>query len=200
MSNHVHMLLQGELEDLSDLMQTVESGYALWFNQRHEHAGHVFQGRFWSEPIGDDDYLLQVIQYIHLNPTRAGICRAALYPWSSFREYVGTEVICDTSMVLDILDGPNGFQELVEGTSLPLPRLCDCGPLRELPDDELIEFCKSIIGEKELHDLPEASREERDVVLRKLLYSGLSIRQVERATGVGRGVIAHVRKRDFRDT
>jgi hypothetical protein len=44
----------------------------LRFNRRHGHSGHVFQGRFKSLLVEEDQYLLPLSRYIHLNPIRPG--------------------------------------------------------------------------------------------------------------------------------
>ena len=38
-------------------MQRLHSEYALLFNRRHRKVGHVFQGRFGSKVMRDDDHL-----------------------------------------------------------------------------------------------------------------------------------------------
>lgn len=51
MSNHVHMLLEDQRNELSHAMQLLLTGYARYFNDKTGHVGHVFQQRFFSEPI-----------------------------------------------------------------------------------------------------------------------------------------------------
>jgi len=69
-------------------MQYWLSGYANWWCKRHEHPGHVFQGRFKGELVEDETYFWTVSRYIHLNPVRAGLVgHAADWPWSSYAGY-----------------------------------------------------------------------------------------------------------------
>ena len=89
--------------------------------------GSVFQPRFFSEVIEGDDYLIAAVRYVHINPEKAGICEAAHYPWSSYREYAGgagtgedagaREGLCATGLVLGLLGGVDGFSELCSGAS-----------------------------------------------------------------------------------
>jgi len=37
-------------------------------------SGHVFEGRYKAILIGGDRSLLSLVDYIHLNPVRAGLC------------------------------------------------------------------------------------------------------------------------------
>lgn len=89
MSNHLHLLLNGQLNDISYYMQAVETSYALYYNRRMDRNGHVFQNRFKSFPVESEDYLWQCFYYIHLNPVKAKITgKMERYPYSSAREYV----------------------------------------------------------------------------------------------------------------
>ncbi|HEX5807661.1 MAG TPA: transposase [Anaerolineales bacterium] len=48
----------------------------------------VWQDSFWEQCIYTEDFLRQKLNYIHLNPVRAGIVKhASEYPYSSYRNY-----------------------------------------------------------------------------------------------------------------
>jgi len=85
MPNHVHLLVQTGDISLSRVMQKLLTGYAGWFNRRHERAGRLYQNRFKSVLCDREQYLLELARYIHLNPLRAGLVRdmraLAGYPW-----------------------------------------------------------------------------------------------------------------------
>lgn len=90
MGNHVHLAIQCGNEPLSRVVQNLAFRYAAYFNRRHVRCGHLFQGRFKAILINADDYLLQLVRYIHLNPVRANICQLAEdYSWSGHRSYLG---------------------------------------------------------------------------------------------------------------
>jgi hypothetical protein len=71
--------------------------YTVRFNRRNGRTGHVFQGRCKSLLVDEDDYLLPLNRYIHLNPIQTRRFEKAEfskkcdylknYPWSSFPEY-----------------------------------------------------------------------------------------------------------------
>lgn len=85
MTNHFHFLLQTIEGSLSTTMQYFNKLYAVWFNRKHDHGGHVFQSRFHSIPVEEDAYFTTVARYIHLNPVRAGIVlRPEGYAWSNY--------------------------------------------------------------------------------------------------------------------
>ena len=201
MGNHVHLLVRDESSRLSAFMHCLLTGYARYFNQKNGHVGHVFQERFSSFPINDDAYLLATLRYIHQNPERAGICRAETYRWSSFGEYVGREdvrcpPITDTEEMLDLLGGASGFTNLCATTPRPGVgvRCHEAG----MSDEEARVLAASILWDAGLGTLGEVkalAAGERGRALRLLLEGGFSIRQVERLTGVGRGVISRARSR-----
>ena len=71
MSNHYHLLLQVSSEPLKELMSPLLGGYAASYNRRHNRVGYVFQNRFKSILCDEENYLLELVRYIHLNPVRA---------------------------------------------------------------------------------------------------------------------------------
>jgi len=90
MSNHVHLLLEAKKAPLSKIMQGIQFTYTQSYNRRHGTVGHLFQGRYKAILCDRDEYLLELVRYIHLNPGRM---RNAIdpwkYRWSSHRAYVG---------------------------------------------------------------------------------------------------------------
>lgn len=72
MSNHFHLLLRVRVITLSKFMRRLLTGYAVTFNLRHNRSGHLFQNRYKSLVCNEEEYLLELVRYIHLNPLRAG--------------------------------------------------------------------------------------------------------------------------------
>jgi putative transposase len=92
MGNHVHLLIeQGTDYPLSKYMQRLQSAYTSFFNRKHGKVGHLFQGRYKAIHVAKDVYLLELVRYIHLNPQRAGMEKAAQYPWTSHWQYTGRD-------------------------------------------------------------------------------------------------------------
>lgn len=91
MSNHYHFVLELTREQtLSRGMQWFDGKYAQYFNRRHQRVGHLFQGRFGSQLVDKEAYLLTVLRYVVLNPVRAGMVASPEdYAWSSYRATVG---------------------------------------------------------------------------------------------------------------
>ena len=58
MSNHAHFLCETPSVNLSRFMQSLETGYTVYFNLRHRTSGHLFQGRYKAKLVEGDEYLL----------------------------------------------------------------------------------------------------------------------------------------------
>jgi len=92
MSNHIHLVIQVADIPLSRIMQNLSFRHTQWMNKRRRRMGHLFQGRYAAILVDADNYLLELIRYIHLNPVRAGMVEdAAAWRWSSHRCYMGKE-------------------------------------------------------------------------------------------------------------
>ena len=68
LSNHFHLLLRTTDIPLSKFMRRLLTGYAVTFNLRHDRTGHLFQNRYKSIVCEEEQYLLELVRYIHLNP------------------------------------------------------------------------------------------------------------------------------------
>jgi len=93
MSNHVHILFKSGKSGISDVMRKLLTWYALYFNRLHHRTGHLFENRYKSILCDEENYLLALVRYIHLNPVRAGIIRTLeeldRYAWSGHQAIVG---------------------------------------------------------------------------------------------------------------
>jgi REP element-mobilizing transposase RayT len=94
MSNHIHLAWQQGNEGLSTAVQNLAFRYAQRINRFRKEVGHVFQGRFKSILVNKENYLAELVRYIHLNPVRAGIVkRPEDYKWSGHNAYLGTDPV-----------------------------------------------------------------------------------------------------------
>ena len=85
MTNHFHLLIRPQQHNISQLMQSVLVSHTQRYHKHRQSLGHVWQGRFKSPVIEDDEHLLTVLRYIEANPVRAEMVkRAGEYRWSSF--------------------------------------------------------------------------------------------------------------------
>ncbi len=92
MTNHYHLLVETPEPNLVEGMKWLQNTYTRRFNVRHGLWGRVFGDRYKSVLVENSAYYYQtLVDYIHLNPARAGLLRSAKgkpmgilgYPWSS---------------------------------------------------------------------------------------------------------------------
>lgn len=86
MSNHFHLCIGTPLGNLSNGMRWLQATYAMRFNKYRKARGHLFQGRFKSLVVEPGQHWLDLVDYIHLNPVKAGLADLAMlgkFPWTS---------------------------------------------------------------------------------------------------------------------
>jgi putative transposase len=90
MDNHYHLFIKTSHSNLSQGMHYLNASYANYFAAKYKTNGPLFQGRYKSLLVDEDNYALILSSYIHLNPLRAGISKNInQYPWSSLLDYLG---------------------------------------------------------------------------------------------------------------
>ena len=94
--NHFHLLLQTGRLPIATVMRRLLTGYAVYFNRRHNRAGHLFQNRYKSILCQVEPYLLELVRYIHLNPLRAKIVHS-LSELSTF-QYCGHRLLVSENL------------------------------------------------------------------------------------------------------
>ncbi len=88
MGNHLHLLIRPQEAPISRIVQSLLVSHTQRYHRCHHSSGHVWQGRFKSPVIQDDDHLLAVLRYIEANPWRAKLVeQAGEYRWSSFAHH-----------------------------------------------------------------------------------------------------------------
>ena len=89
MPNHYHILL--EIVDpakLSKMMAGLARSYVYYYQKQYKLGGHIWQGRFKSQPIEKERYLLSCARYIERNPLRAKMVNSPEdYKYSSAKFY-----------------------------------------------------------------------------------------------------------------
>jgi putative transposase len=116
MDNHFHLVLRRMQRPLGHFLQRLLTGYSVKFNLRHQRVGHVFQNRYKSLLCENEEYLLELVRYVHLNPIRAGIVQEpAAYRWSSHRLYLQLRppAWLEARAVLDLFGGHAAYAQFL---------------------------------------------------------------------------------------
>ncbi len=95
MDNHVHLLFKSGQKGISAVMRKLLTWYAQYFNHRYRRTGHLFENRYKSILCDEENYLMALVRYIHLNPIRAKIVSTLEeldhYPWSGHGTIMGRD-------------------------------------------------------------------------------------------------------------
>ena len=191
MSNHTHLLLRGDLCNLSCMMHRLGSRYASYFNRRHERIGHLFDGRFESVCIESDAQYLAVVRYIHRNPVEhQEQALRGTYPWSSYVEYVsGKAIVSQIDVALEMLGGTDSFVRFHTQDASSDERHLDIGTLGRLTDDEARSRANTALENAGftvcVGNIGRLSRHLRDKAIAIVKQSvGCSLRQMQRLTSL----------------
>jgi REP element-mobilizing transposase RayT len=88
MTNHFHLVVTTPRGNLSEGMHALQSAFANKHKVFRGSPGHVFQSRFGSAHCPAGPSAARKIDYVHLNPVRAGIVTLEElrdFPWTSYR-------------------------------------------------------------------------------------------------------------------
>lgn len=199
MGNHVHLLIQeGNQEgadSIGEVFKRIGGSFVYWYNLKYERVGHLFQDRFKSEPVNDEQYFLTAFRYILQNPVKAGYCEyAEQYPYSSAAEYLHSKRgITDTEYARSLID-PSFMCEYIHQRNDDECLEINDHPAIRRTDSAAKELILKTFG---TYSPVVGKAKERQVFNRdicNLIDSGVSIRQLSRLTGIPKKVIEEARK------
>lgn len=192
MSNHIHILIKVEKEDLDLIMKRIAGSYVYWYNWKYYRKGHLFQDRFKSEPIEDNSYFLTVLRYIHQNPVKAGIVKSIDdYRFSSYNDYIDEDSnIVDSDFAFSLLKK----DEFIAFNNENNDDIClDIDPREfRINDSDARKIIKKVSKCDNATEFQGLPQEKRDRYIRKLKEKGLSIRQISRLTGVSFAIVRKI--------
>lgn len=92
MDTHCHALVQMGPVALDRALNGLHNGYTKHINALRNRSGTLFDARPGANIILNDQYLLQLVPYIHQNPVKASMVESASkYEWNTDALYRGTE-------------------------------------------------------------------------------------------------------------
>ncbi len=190
MGNHIHLLIKPEKEPLEQIFKRIGGRFVYWYNIKYQRVGHLFQDRFKSEPVEDDSYFLMVIRYIHQNPVKAGICKnIADYQYSSYNEYIISKAsLIDTDFLFDMISQ----KEFVRYNNTTNADKCldiDVAKKMRLTDEQAQKVIEKYSNCYSVADFQKLDTKSRDKFIVLFKEKGLSIRQISRLTGIGKGIV-----------
>ncbi len=117
MPTHIHLVLEQVKEGgITRFANLLLKSYSKYFNEKYRRKGPLWQGRFNSAIVENDEYLLHLTRYVHLNPVTGYLAEKPQdWPFSSYNEYITTSPkrkLCDYASFIDI--EPGMYRDFVE--------------------------------------------------------------------------------------
>ena len=114
--NHFHFILKQNIDKgIEKLMHKIGTGYTGYFNIKNKRSGSLFQGRFKSKHIDNNEHLLYLSAYVNLNDKIHGIDNEKEPSFSSFKEYTeNIKGVCEKSIILDQYKNKQEYKKSLE--------------------------------------------------------------------------------------
>jgi len=213
MPNHYHFILETPEANLAQVMHYINGSYTNYVNRRKQRSGRLFQGRYKAIAIDkDNNYLLELSRYVHLNPVRAKVVtKPEDYVFSSYKSYIekkGEEIV-DRDLILSMISKDSRYRrkryrDFVErGMEAPLD-----DPMKEVYGgailggkkfiNEVLERVKvSVIQNQEIsHGRQLQSAYALDRIVESVgVHFGVSIGEVKSSKGLYRNMTVYLVKK-----
>ena len=197
MTNHFHLLVETELENLSGFMKHINSNYAIYFNKKSKRSGHLWQGRFYSRYITTDEYFYTIIRYIEQNPVDAGIVQHTQeYPYTLASSLINKQDVIEcakNSKLLKELSYEN-IQDII-GVKLSkddLKVLDEIEHQKSVKKEGKIIYAYSKSLKEHFHDAKIKS--SRNIAIINALDDGYTQSQISNHLGLSKSLISKVVK------
>ena len=216
------LIVKEEKYQVSAIMQSISQLYSRYYSGKYNSYGPLYRRRYYSEPINDEERMEVVMRYVHQEPQRLIIqepqitqiaqkemaiqepqisqrAQKALdeWEWSSWHEYVGLG-----SGLPMVCEKPDACQTLTEEQwrevlSKPLPEGTKCLEPKEYrapkpTETQVLSMVRLMTTATTWDEFKAIPKDEKLKTIKQLLQNGASIRQMEKLTGIGRGIIQNL--------
>ena len=193
MPNHVHLLIAEKDWRVGEVVKSIASCYVLYYNKKYGRIGHLLQDRFKSEPCNDSGYFITLFRYIHQNPVKAGLVKAAKdYEFSSWgNDYLGlaSQRVCHTEAAIKRY----GMEELAAWVDMPLPEMVGCIDMDDkaiIADEAVRELLLKKCGARTIPEFQLHTKQRKKDIVRDVMRElGVGPRQMVRVSGMTYTVI-----------
>ena len=195
MSNHVHMILKGEIKQFKFVFESVGASFARWHNFKYGNKGAFWDQRYYNMPIDTRRQFLNCAAYIFNNPVKAGMVEHPQdYEWSNFNALrLGYEEASVKEAISELV----GIALLVKTT---IDRSKQILSLRQERNLELIRAARVCdadlqakaeeIGFNKKTNINEMPKEKRRELVEKLWRFGANVLQISKVTNFSRKFVA----------
>lgn len=203
MDNHIHLEFKDDENCISKIIHNLTTSYAIYFNKKYDRVGHLFQDRFKSKPVENDEYLINLVRYIHQNPEKARIELTQKYRWSSYFDYINQKSdLVDINFILNILNKNRNealkkfkqiHKSLIELTSSE--EILEFEIKTQLDDNELQKVIENLLGKEKMINIKKYKRKELKIELLKLTkIKGATATRIANILGIERKIVSELLK------
>lgn len=119
--NHFHFILEQVAErGIEKFMHKLGTGHSKYFNTRYKRSGSLFQGKFKSKLVDNNEYLLHLSVYVNLNDRAHNHGRqASTLSASSWNEYINERYdrgICKKDIILGQFNNREEYKKFAESS------------------------------------------------------------------------------------
>ena len=203
MPNHVHMLIHDKEENISIIMNSLQTRYVNYFNKKYERIGHLFQDRYLNKMIEDEEYFRNTIRYIHKNPEKAMLATKEQYQWSSYQDYMKLDnSLIGIEAFLNLLDQKKEialkkfkqFHEINEEDKMSDAIVYELQ--NKLTDEQLIKALEEKLKLEHIQDIQKYNKKTIEKLLKDSInLSYISINQLSRVTGINRKILRSIKQK-----
>ena len=195
MSNHVHMILKGQIKQFKFVFESVGASFARWHNYKYGNKGAFWDQRYYNMPIETRMQFLNCAAYIFNNPVKAGMVEHPQdYEWSNFNALrLGYEDPSTKEAINELVD----IALLVKSTIVKSKQILLLRQERNLElirparvcDTDLQAKAEELGLTKEA-DIDEMTKEKRREFIKKLWRFGANVLQISNVTNFSRKFVA----------
>ena len=213
------LIVKEEKYQVSAIMQSISQLYSRYYSGKYNSYGPLYRRRYYSEPINDGERMEVVMRYVHQEPQRLGVIEPQItqiarkemsiqelqiaqkamdeWEWSSWHEYVGLG--SDLPIVCKKPDACHNLtkEQWREVLSKPLPEGTKCLEPKEYrapkpTETQVLSMVRLMTTATTWDEFKAIPKDEKLKTIKQLLQNGASIRQMEKLTGIGRGIIQNL--------
>ncbi|MBR7071666.1 MAG: transposase [Clostridia bacterium] len=189
MGNHIHLLIKEEKEPLEQIIKRIATRFVYWYNVKYQRIGHLFQDRFKSEPVENDEYFMTVIRYIHQNPLKAGLCKnISSYKFSSYHDFVDDSDLVDKDFVFELIPlevFKRFHNEIQNDNCLEIDNRNKIRVTDEQARKIIYKYSKC----SSAAEFQNLNSDLKEKFIKKFYKNGISIRQIARLCGQSKGMV-----------
>ena len=111
--NHFHFLVkQISGNGVVKFMQKLGTAYTMFFNQKCNRSGSLFQGTYKAIHVNDYGYLLKLLVYVNCNHEIHNLSKAENWPWASYLDSIGLRNgnLCNLEIIREEFGEPANFK------------------------------------------------------------------------------------------